>query len=140
MRNSLLLSALVAFGAPADAVLAKDAALAQAVSARHRSANFVARDEYRRPQDVLEFAGLKPDMTVVEAAPGGGYWTEILAPYLRDKGVYYTAVSARALPTLRKKLDSDKAVYGNVKVTEFGGGRDRTGGRRRPGGHLPQRA
>jgi predicted methyltransferase len=121
MRNSLLLSALVAFGAPADAVLAKDAALAQAVSARHRSANFVARDEYRRPQDVLEFAGLKPDMTVVEAAPGGGYWTEILAPYLRDKGVYYTAVSARALPTLRKKLDSDKAVYGNVKVTELGG-------------------
>jgi predicted methyltransferase len=121
MRNYLLLSTLVALGAPAGAGLAKDAALAQAVSAPHRSSDFVARDQYRRPQEVLEFAGLKPDMTVVEVSPGGGYWTEILAPYLRDKGVYYTAVSARGLPTLRKKLDSDQTVYGNVKVTDLGG-------------------
>ena len=96
MRNSLLLSALVAFGVPADAVLAKDAALAQAVSAQHRSANFVARDQYRRPQDVLEFAGLKPDMTVVEAAPGGGYWTEILAALsARQRRVLHGGVGAR---------------------------------------------
>jgi predicted methyltransferase len=121
MRTYLFLSALVALGAPAAAVLAKDAALAEAVSAQHRAANFVARDQYRRPQDVLEFAGLKQNMTVVEAAPGGGYWTEILAPYLREKGVYYTAVSARALPSLRKKLDSDKALYGKVNVTDLGG-------------------
>ena len=120
MRPYLFLSALVALGAPA-AVLAKDAALAEAVSAQHRSPNFVARDQYRRPQDVLEFAGLKQNMTVVEAAPGGGYWTEILAPYLRDKGVYYNAVSARALPSLRKKLDGDEAVYGKVNVTDLSG-------------------
>jgi predicted methyltransferase len=119
MRKYLLTFALVVSSAPVGVVLAKDAVLAQAVSAQHRSPDFVARDQYRRPQEVLEFAGLRPDMTVVEVSPGGGYWTEILAPYLREKGVYYTAVSARALGTLRKKLDSDTSVYGNVKVTDF---------------------
>jgi predicted methyltransferase len=120
MRMQHLLAALVFLAAPATAALAKDAALAKAVAAEHRSENFEARDKYRHPQEVLEFAGLRPDMTVVEVAPGGGYWTEILAPYLHDQGTYYTAVSARGMDDWRKKLESDAATYGNVKVTEFG--------------------
>ena len=43
-------------------------------------ANLTARDKYRHPQEVLGFFGLKPDMTVVEIWPGGGYWTERLGP------------------------------------------------------------
>jgi len=120
MRVSLVLAALCALAAPTAGPFAKDEALSEAIAGLHRSANFVARDKYRRPQEVLEFAGLKPTMTVVEVAPGGGYWTEILAPYLHDAGTYYAATSARGLEGLRRKLDSDKTIYGNVKVTEMG--------------------
>ncbi|MEL7297393.1 MAG: methyltransferase domain-containing protein [Pseudomonadota bacterium] len=47
-----------------------------------------ARDAYRHPAETLRFFGLKPDMTVAEYGPGGGWYTRILAPYLADKGVY----------------------------------------------------
>ena len=60
--------------------------LAQAVTSEHRSAANKARDEYRHPQQTLEFFGLKSTMTVVEITPGGGWYTEILAPALKGKG------------------------------------------------------
>jgi predicted methyltransferase len=120
MRLQPLLTALVLLATPTLPALAKDQALEQAVAGQHRSQNFVARDKYRHPQKVLEFAGVKPTSTVVEVSPGGGYWTEILAPYLREQGAYYAAASARGLESLRKKLDADKSVYGAVKVTELG--------------------
>ena len=120
MRMHSLVTAFVLLTAPMAGVLAKDEALTKAIAAPHRSANFVARDKARHPEAVLEFAGLKPTMTVVEVSPGGGYWTEILAPYLHDKGTYYTAVSARGMENWGKKLGSDAALYGKVKVMELG--------------------
>ncbi len=63
-----------------------DDALRQAIAGAHRTPAFVARDAVRKPYEELMFLGLRPDATVVEISPGGGYWTEILAPYLRDKG------------------------------------------------------
>jgi predicted methyltransferase len=45
-----------------------------------------ARDGYRHPLETLEFFGLRDDMTVVELSPGGGWYTAVLAPVLRDKG------------------------------------------------------
>jgi predicted methyltransferase len=121
---------LIVAGAAAPAAYAKDEALAKAVAGTHRTANFVARDSARKPQEVLEFAGLKPNMVVVEIAPGAGYWTEILGPYLKDKGTYYTTVSPasggeRAVAgatAWRKKLDDNKAALGDVKTAEFGRG------------------
>lgn len=47
-----------------------------------------ARDQYRHPGETLAFLGIRPDMTVVEMAPGGGWYTRILAPYLEDEGHY----------------------------------------------------
>lgn len=122
---ALALSATVALPA-----IAKDESLATAVSASHRTSDFVARDKYRRPQETLEFAGVKPGMTVVEVSPGGGYWTEILAPYLKEKGTYYTAINpsnaspraAQAAENWKKKLETNKEAFGDVKVTEFGRG------------------
>lgn len=131
MRSSSLLTAVAAACLlPLTGAVAKDEALAKAVASDHRSPNFVARDQYRKPQEVLEFIGVKPTQTVVEITPGGGYWTEILAPYLHDKGTYYTAITPRAASeraaasadTWQKKLDSDKARYGKVKLGDFGGG------------------
>jgi len=45
-----------------------------------------ARYEYRHPQETLEFFGIEPGMTVVEALPGGGWYTKILLPYLGPDG------------------------------------------------------
>lgn len=65
--------------------------LAAAVAAPHRSAANRARDVYRHPLETLSFFGIRPDMTVVELWPFGGWYAEILAPYLRERGVYYAA-------------------------------------------------
>jgi predicted methyltransferase len=73
-----------------------DAATAAAIAAAsvgsHRSAKNIARNVYRHPVETLSFFGLRSDMTVVEALPGGGFWYgEILAPVLRDRGRYVAA-------------------------------------------------
>jgi len=109
---------------------AKDSALAAAVASPSRSPQFAARDGARKPAEVLAFAGLKPKQTVVEIGPSGGYWTEILAPYLAKKGTYYTAIppraaserAATAADNWAKKLDANKATWGSVKVSDFGKG------------------
>lgn len=119
--RSLLVAGAVML-VPFAAVQAKDEALAKAVAGAHRTPTLVERDTVRKPQQELEFYGIKPTMTVVEISPGGGYWTEILAPYLKDKGTYYTAVSPRQAETWKKKLDAAPAVYGNVKISQMGGG------------------
>ena len=122
MRSSSLLATVASIAAciaPFAGACAKDEALAKAIASDKRSPNFVARDAARKPQQVLEFIGVKPTQTVVEISPGGGYWTEILAPYLAEKGTYYTAISPRAAETWQKKLDGDKALYGKVKTTDF---------------------
>ncbi|MGH7057214.1 MAG: hypothetical protein ACREFZ_04930, partial [Acetobacteraceae bacterium] len=60
--------------------------LKQVVNGSWRTPAFVKRDQYRHPLQVLEFFGIRPDMTVVELDPAGGWWTEMLAPYLKAKG------------------------------------------------------
>lgn len=45
-----------------------------------------ARYEARNPQETLEFFGIVPGMTVVEALPGGGWYSKILVPYLGNEG------------------------------------------------------
>ena len=128
-KFSLLLS-VAAFAAgcasqsSTTAATKQDDGLAKAIAGTHRTAAFVARDAARKPQAVLEFSGIKPNMTVVEINPGGGYWTEILAPYMKGQGNYYATVStnAAAVERWRAKLDGNKEVYGEVKSAEFGRG------------------
>jgi len=130
MRFTKLVVGVALLATPLCGVWAKDAELAKAIAAPHRTPALVERDKYRHPQAELEFFGIKPDMTVVEISPGGGYWTEILAPYLHDKGTYYTAITprsageraAQAYDNWQKKLDGNKAVYGKVKISDLGGG------------------
>jgi len=111
-----------------SSIAAPDPDLAKDAAGSWRTPTFVARDPARHPVDELTFFGLKPDMTVVEIWPSGGYWTEILAPYLRDHGTYYAAILPRALSArtakaadvFQAKLDANTAIYGNVRVSEFG--------------------
>src|ERR1700728_2636652 len=72
-----------------------DPALVSAVASPARSPTAVARDSARHPVEELTFFGLAPTMTVVELWPGGGYWTDILGPYLAAGGHYYIALPPR---------------------------------------------
>ncbi len=95
-------------------------ALKAAVDSTSRSAQDRARDQYRHPIETLEFFGIKPGMTVVEIWPGGGWYTEILAPYLHDRGKLYAAASAgENADEYKKKLASDPARFGKVVVTQL---------------------
>ncbi|HEV2211877.1 MAG TPA: hypothetical protein VGS99_00885, partial [Gammaproteobacteria bacterium] len=91
LRTFFLSSALfgaLAFAAPAFAADdgGADAALTQALQGSWRDPANAARDKYRHPRETLEFFGLKPGMTVVQLWPGTGWYTEILAPVLKDHG------------------------------------------------------
>jgi predicted methyltransferase len=68
-----------------------DTALDQILAGAHRDTKNAARDVYRHPKQGLVFFGIRPDMAVVEVWPSGGWWTEILAPLLKDQGRYYAA-------------------------------------------------
>ena len=68
-----------------------DAALRAAVDGAHRSPANRARDPWRHPLETLAFFGLQPAQTVVELQPGGGWYSEILAPYMRERGRYFAA-------------------------------------------------
>src|SRR5579863_503095 len=128
MRATLSLICLCLFANALGAAPSADPALTRAVADPSRDASFVARDRYRHPVEELAFFGLKPDMTVVEIWPGGGYWTQILAPYLKDSGHYYAAVTVptvsreknKTTAALRTQVTSDKARYGSVVITQLG--------------------
>lgn len=121
MRLTFLLAAALAVPA-----LAAPADMAAILAGPHRPEANRARDQYRHPVETLAFFGLKPTMTVVEITPSGGWYTEILAPFLRDEGRYIAAGSnpatekgATAVAKFKAKLDADPASYAKVEVTTF---------------------
>jgi predicted methyltransferase len=106
-----------------------DAGLDQAIHNSFRSAKFVARDPVRHPAEVLSFFGLQPHDTVVEIWPGGGYWSEILAPYLHGYGTYYVALPTGTDPDEQKSAAAFRArvaayqpFFGRIKLTALGHG------------------
>jgi predicted methyltransferase len=122
---SIALCALPVVAAPTGAA---DATLQHAIDGSWRSAANKARDRYRHPLATLELFGLRPDMTVIEIEPGGGWYTEILAPALHDHGHLVEAAPPldssspfmhRMAAAFASKLQADPAVYGNVKTIPF---------------------
>lgn len=93
-----------------------------------RSAADQARDKYRHPVKTLAFFEVKPDMTVIEITPGGGWYAKVLAPWLADDGHYVAAVmkpkeakseAAQNETTLQKLFKAHPAQFGNADVVEF---------------------
>ncbi len=110
------------------AAWAGDMTLSAVVAGEQRSAANTARDSFRHPLETLTFFGIRDDMAVVEISPGGGWYTEILAPYLRAGGTLYAAnydpdsdveyyrVNAKRF---LDKLAADPDVYDRVVPTVF---------------------
>ncbi len=90
MKTALASATLLCLSLTAAPLVQADA-ITEAVSNEHRSSQARARDEYRHPAQTLRFFGIEPDMTVVEIWPGGGWYTDILAPLLSEKGKLYAA-------------------------------------------------
>lgn len=112
--------ATAAPSAAASARFGKDPAIARAVADTGRPAADRARDPYRHPAQTLSFFGLKPDMTVVEVMPGGGWYSAIVAPYLAAGGQYVAAVPpGKSSENFAKVLASDGPRYGKVHVIPF---------------------
>ncbi|MBP6013250.1 MAG: class I SAM-dependent methyltransferase [Alphaproteobacteria bacterium] len=133
VRAAALAVVFVAGGlASAAAEQAKpDDALQTAVAGSWRTPANVERDQWRKPVEALAFWGLKPGTTVLELSPGGGWWTEILAPYARaTNGRYITTAAdlnnpelpqaARDARAAFEKRFADRAVYGEVQLVNFG--------------------
>ena len=124
--KAMLLATLIcaSFSQPAFA----DEALQAAIDSAHRSESNKKRDAVRHPKETLEFFGNEPEMTVVELMPGAGWYTEILAPYLKSKGQLIEALqdpdskstyARNSVARFEKKLDSNPALYGKVITTVF---------------------
>lgn len=113
--------------------LVPDSALQAAINGSWRDPAFVQRDIWRHPAQTLAFFGLAPGQTVIEITPGNGWYSEILAPYLRDQGKYVAAVvdpaavpegrgrdyQQRARQSLQQKFDAQPALYGKAAVVAY---------------------
>ena len=132
MRKYILMAACAVACLTHQAVAApqSDSFLQHAVDAPTRTDKFKARDAARHPVQELAFFGVRPRSTVVEIWPGGGYWTQILAPALYAHGTYYAAFGGpdgdkdeahfAMSPAFRQMLDQHPEIYGRVKPTVFG--------------------
>lgn len=131
LKRAVLLSTVLAcFSSFASAASETELSLDQAIAGNHREAKNKARDIYRHPNETLLFFGLEANMTVVEIWPGGGWYTEILAPVLRDKGKLYEAnlaLQSKATPEIRgnigreylQKLAKHPEIYDKIIVTQL---------------------
>ncbi|HEV3180636.1 MAG TPA: methyltransferase domain-containing protein [Steroidobacteraceae bacterium] len=103
-------------------------ALTAILAGNQRSPENRARDEYRHPKETLLFFGIRPEMSVLEVWPEPGWYTEVIAPLLHDKGKYYAAVIAadpdnrnitQRLGEYRAKLAARSDLYDRVAVVSF---------------------
>ena len=121
LKLTVTLSILSSTAAFADAII-------DVLSSENRPAAQKIRDEYRNPQQTLRFFDVQADMAVAEISPGGGWYSNILAPLLKDKGQYYAAhfyLYEGAPGYYKRLLDGFKQTvatnpdYKKVKVTAF---------------------
>ena len=130
MRIAILLTAIVVFGSfnssPVYAQTPKaeesqlSLLLRPAMLSSIRSEAEVARDNNRKPLETLEFFGITPSMKVLELIPGGGWYTKLLAPVLRDKGELFVAIGTNGVEKDLlglDKMDKIKILQADVEIT-----------------------
>ena len=121
IKAVLLFVVITVLAMPSPALMAQGAGvpagLKAAVDGPHRDPANRPRDRYRHPLETLAFFGVREDMTVVEVSPGGGWYSEILGPLLRDKGRLILAGGATA--GLRARVADQSGVLGRASLVEF---------------------
>jgi len=129
--SALVLAATLLLGASCSTTSTRETtalALDNILAGSHRPAENSARDRYRHPKETLLFFGIRPEMRVLEIWPEPGWYTEIIAPLLREHGKYYAAVIAadpqskyvtRRLSDYQQRLASSPDLYGAVTVATF---------------------
>jgi predicted methyltransferase len=106
--------------APGRTEVSATQSLAGAVAAPTRTESNRARDRYRHPQETLNFFGVKANDVVVEIWPGGGWYTEILAPYLTSGGgTLYAVAPAWGMNGVSKLKSANPGLYGGIKTADF---------------------
>src|SRR5690606_26483715 len=135
MLTKLFRASLVILASLASYHVSAD--ISQALKHEVRSEESKARDVFRKPEQTLSFFEVTPQSTVVEVGPGSGWYTEILAPLLAEKGKLYSAhfsdkfslLSADYMRESRAAYKEKLAahpIYKNVTVTEFAPSADMT--------------
>lgn len=124
ITSGLLLAACGLAAAQSD-----DTARLQAlITAEHRSPENIARNAARHPVETLQFFGLASGQTVIEILPGGGWYSEIIAPFLKGNGVYYAAhfspdsqisYQPPMLRDFQARIAGNPAVYGETRLTHL---------------------
>jgi predicted methyltransferase len=112
---------------PQSAAQAEASRIDAALAGSWRDAGSRARDKYRHPKETLAFFGVQPGSTVIEITPGGGWYTEVLAPMLKGSGTFIAAIAADSSSEYaqknnekyRAKLQQHAADFGDVKLVEF---------------------
>jgi len=106
-----------------------DPRLAEIAGGDHRPAEWTERNEARNPAETLSFFGLRPDLTVIELSPSGGWYTSVIAPYLKDEGQYVAAhwdmeqadlpdYAVRAFAAFTERF-GDESIYGDIEIVPF---------------------
>jgi predicted methyltransferase len=122
----LLLVSGAVCAAPTDDLMQTRQQLEKFTVAPHRGAADKARDAYRHPVDTLLWFGIRDNFTVVEVYPGGGWYTDILAPFLKTQGHYIAAgydpqsdstFFRNSVKSFHEKISQAPAIYGNITET-----------------------
>jgi predicted methyltransferase len=129
LAAALFASAVLAAGCAATSTRETTSmALDNVLAGEHRSEENRARDRYRHPKETLLFFGIRLEMSVLEVWPEPGWYTEIIAPLVKQKGKYYAGVIApdpnsryvsERLDAYRQKLAARPDLYGSVAVVTF---------------------
>ncbi|PCJ46902.1 MAG: methyltransferase [Gammaproteobacteria bacterium] len=131
LKFALVIAALMSLFHSAN-LFAGESSIDKAINGSHREMAS-KRDMYRHPKQTLEFFQVDETQTIIEVSPGGGWYTEILAPLVKDKGTFYAAhhnpdsESAYRQKSLKKftaKLAANPELYSNVKMAIFSGAKD----------------
>ncbi|MFS2158949.1 class I SAM-dependent methyltransferase [Pseudomonas sp. Pseusp122] len=121
-----LLAPTFSQAAPATAQIT-DEQYASVLAGPWRAPQNSVRDSYRHPEQTLKFFGLQHNQTVIEITPGGGWYSEILAPLLKDHGHYIAALQApssgdyykKSADGLKQKFKTDPEHYAKAGFVEF---------------------
>jgi len=108
---------------------AVDERLAAIAEGDHRPAEWVERNAARNPAETLTFFGLEPGMTVVELSPSGGWYTSVIAPFVKDEGQYVAGhwdmeqedlpdYAVRGFAAFTERF-GDEAIYGDIEIVPF---------------------